>query len=365
MAESNGKINFEKLNNKNYFNWKYRMELFLKRHKLWSVLNIEKPALLGDGSNAEAIEKWEDRDETAHSWICSWVDDSQLGHVRRTKTAKEAWTELKTYHEKDTISNKVSIIRRICNTKLAEGGNMEEHISTLSDYFQKLSDLGDAISDSWSVGMLLSSLPLSYDILIIALESRPEADLTLSLVQEKLTAEYHRRNEQEDQCDDAALKISNEKACFLSNDKACFFCKKNGHIKKNCRKFKHWLFENENKANEGKAKMVGQNEDDYLFMISPKRSTNWVVDSGATCHIANDKKAFVTLNKIEHHLTVADGRQVHVKGKGTCRIELVNENGDKKTALITDVLYIPEIEGNLLSVKKMIDKKLRGTFQEE
>ena len=132
MAESQGKINFEKLNNKNYFNWNYRMELFLKRQKLWNVLNTEKPALLQDESNAEAVEKWEDRDESAHSWICSWVDDSQLGHVRRTKTAKEAWNELKIYHEKDTISNKVSIIRRICNTKLAEGGNMEEHISALS-----------------------------------------------------------------------------------------------------------------------------------------------------------------------------------------------------------------------------------------
>lgn len=234
---------------------------------------------------------------------------------------------------------------------------MEEHISVLSDHFQKLTDLGDTISNSWSVGMLLSSLPLSYNTLIVALETRPEADLTLSLVQEKLITEYYRRNEQENQCDEALLKISNEKVCF--------FCKKSGHIKKYCRKFKQWISENESKANEDKAKMVGQNEDDYLFMVSPKRSSNWVIDSGATSHIANDKTVFVTLNAIEHYLTIADGRKVRVRGKGTCRIELVNEKGDKKTALVADVLYIPEIEGNLLSVKKLIDKDYEVQFKKD
>lgn len=41
--------------------------------------------------------------------------------------------------------------------------------------------------------MLLDSLPDSYNSLINALESRPEKDLTISLVKGKLINEYRRR----------------------------------------------------------------------------------------------------------------------------------------------------------------------------
>lgn len=73
---------------------------------------------------------------------------------------------------------------------MGDNGDIEAHLAELTNWFQKLSDLGDKLVDSWKIAMILSSLPESYDGLVTALEARNEEDLTLSLVLSKLTAEY-------------------------------------------------------------------------------------------------------------------------------------------------------------------------------
>jgi len=75
-----------------------------------------------------------------------------------------------------------------------ETGNMETHISELTNLFQRLVDLGEEqLSERWMVAMILSSLPRSYDTLVTALEARSEADITMPLVKSKLINEYNRR----------------------------------------------------------------------------------------------------------------------------------------------------------------------------
>lgn len=198
MAES-AKFQFTKLNGLNYFTWKFRMEHHLKGERLWHVITTDKPtrALNADGTiaNSSEIDKWTQNDETALSRIVACVDDSQVPHIRSATGAKAAWTALHEYHEKDTMTNKVCLIRRICSTRLAEGGNMEQHLTTITELFQRLVDLGDKAVDSWKVGILFSSLPKSYSTLVTALEARAESDLTITMVQEKLIAEYRRQTE--------------------------------------------------------------------------------------------------------------------------------------------------------------------------
>lgn len=193
MAESN-RVFVTKLNNDNYFMWKYKMELLLMKEKLWSVLSEVKPEPTADNDNATAITDWQTRDDQARAWIGLSVEDHQLCHIRNKTTAKDVWAALRTFHERDSMTNKMSIIRRICGSKMSEGGNVEEHLNELTNLFQKLGDLGEEqLSTSWHVGVIVSSLPRSYDNLNVALEARPEADVTLSLVQSKLITEYQRR----------------------------------------------------------------------------------------------------------------------------------------------------------------------------
>lgn len=83
MAEAS-KISIAKLNNENYFIWKYRMELLLMKEKLWSVLSENKPALNEDRSNVSAVTDWQTRNDQARGWIGLLVEDCQLCHIRNT-----------------------------------------------------------------------------------------------------------------------------------------------------------------------------------------------------------------------------------------------------------------------------------------
>ena len=42
------------------------------------------------------------------------------------------------------------------------------------------------------------------------------------------------------------------------------------------------------------------------------------------------------------------------KGKGTCTITMVNEDGEKSNAKLNDVLFAPNIHGNIISVGKLM-----------
>ena len=161
------------------------MELYLIKEGLWDIVNKATPATPDDA--------WLAKDGKARAAIGLRVEDSQLGHIRKQATAKGAWKALKEYHQKATLSNTVSLIRRLCSIKLQDGGNMEDHIRTMED---TMDQLGETMADKMAVAFLLSSLPDSYATLITALESRPDKDLTLSLVKMKMIDEYKRRHKE-------------------------------------------------------------------------------------------------------------------------------------------------------------------------
>lgn len=355
------------LNNTNYFYWKFRMENILKKAGLWSVTSNAPPTPI--------TEKWKTQDEAAAAEICLLIERNQCNHVRGCKTAKETWDKLKSYHEKSTLSNKVQLMRKICNMKLEEDGDMQDHIFSMMESFEQLVGMGgENISENWIVAMLLSSLPRSYDTLITALETRPEGDLTQSLVQSKLLEECSRRkNCEENQSvlrigkasgsvkGKSSVNVNNSSVSERSEDK-CFFCKKRGHQKKDCLKHKQWL-QKKSEGNKPSANMVSGI--DFVFLTGSSPPGSWIVDSGATCHISNNKKFFKSIDySVKESVSVANGDPVYSEGKGVCLLEVFNSGGQKSTIAIQDVFYIPAITCNILSVKKVTDKGFKVNFSQ-
>lgn len=316
------KFSFSKLNNDNYFNWKFSIELLLIKRECWNVISTDKPTDVKDD--------WYKRDSKARAIIGLAVEENHLRHIRNTKSAKEAWDALKNHHEKSTLCNKVSIMRQICNLKLQEHGDMEDHLNKMSDLFGMLSNLGeDELSDASIVAMLLSSLPRSYDTLKTALESRPEGDLTLSLVQTKLFDESKRRNGADIIVKkEIAMKVNQE--CSKEGTKkgvTCYFCHKKNHMKKDCRRKKLWLQKKSStKANQVTKANVSNNKSDDMYCFTVRENHvntcgRWIIDSGASCHIANKLNLFSDYEMSEKQsVEVANGQQVQGSGKGSVTI---------------------------------------------
>lgn len=272
MADHNTKI--EKLNNSNYSNWKFKMELFLIKENLWKVIKEKAPRPTVSTSstiatNQKEIDEWNRLDDQARALIGLSVE-RELTHIRKATTAIQVWNNLNEYHQKSTLSNRVHLMRMICSLKTDEGGNAVEHINRMQELFTKLSDIGEeTLSGRWSCAMLLSSLPRGYDTLITALETRQEAELTFALVQQKVIAEFERRMNA-DGCD------PNEKVLkSVSKASDCFFCKKPGHIKVDCEKYRKWKAKRQSgEVEKSMHKGNKAEERDFLFTATGAKKQN-------------------------------------------------------------------------------------------
>ena len=370
-------VRIAKLNSVNYQTWKFKVELLLTKEDLWDTVFQDPPD--------PVTPEWQAKDRKARATIGLLLEDSQLHHVRKEVTAKATWNALKQHHEKSTLSNKVSLLKKLCALKLTETGSMETHLVQMEDLIERLSSLGEALAEPLTVALFLSSLPDSYSTLITALETRPEADLTVELVKNKLMEEYKRRNESTvtaTSMDQQALKAVHSSikpaeggkptgGYKQQNPVVCFFCKKPNHMKKECRKYIEWKKKNpDHKAKAVRHCSTVEVEDDsnpHACFRACETDTrhSWYIDSGATSHMCSNREFFIDLDEQRKgQIMLADGQKLTILGIGNGYLNCMLNNQCKQIK-VTDVLYVPQLKGNLISVRKLTDKELTVVFENE
>ena len=88
----------------------------------------------------------------------------------------------------------------------------------------------------------------------------------------------------------------------------------------------------------------------HMMLASCSSPMNdWIVDSGATCHMCNDEKLFVELRSLKQPLefTLGDGCAVEATGKGTVVLEMASTSGKTSRCKLYEVLYVPDLSYNL------------------
>ncbi|GMF42867.1 unnamed protein product [Phytophthora fragariaefolia] len=131
----------------------------------------------------------------------------------------------------------------------------------------------------------------------------------------------------------------------------CFYCKKTGHKDTECRK---------KKADEER-RQVARETSDYAFTsTSVMGKTEWLVDSGASSHMTSVRDKFVSMKELKTpvRITIADGRKIDAVAMGTVGLKPM----DGTSVTLSDVLYIPEVDGSLISVAKLAEKDIVAQF---
>ena len=151
---------------------------------------------------------------------------------------------------------------------------------------------------------------------------------------------------------------------------ACYYCKKKGHFKANCWKFKADHGTNDStdtkKAKESKdktAKLAADNKETVINLFMAWEGTsdlaeNWIIDSGATSPMTARKDWIINYMLFERSIPVSlgDDRTIEAIGLGSVRISM-NVNGSSNVYKFRNVYYVPEIgSNNLLSVTYMVNK---------
>lgn len=368
MTMVDAKFAIPKLNGHNWQTWKVKLEMLLCREDIWYVVTEEIP----DEADRNAI--WKSADRKAKATIVLLLEDSQLAIVKNSVHARDAYEALKSYHQKTTRSVRVSLLKRLCSFNLAEGGNVEQHLMEIDDLFDRLDAAGTELDKDTKICMLLRSLPASFDHLVSALDSRSDDDISIDFVKAKLTDEYHRRIEREG---GNSGKSKIEKAMRSSENKQketriCHFCKRQGHLRRNCRKFQAANKEGGQSVpatdrNGGgvKAKAAHSETRNVAFTVDDGENFLWIIDSGASAHMTNDRAFFTSLKEFDGGwITLADGKRTQVLGEGSGVLFGIDGQDEIVTINMSDVKFVPGLSTSLVSVGKLAQKSLKVCFDE-
>ena len=135
----------------------------------------------------------------------------------------------------------------------------------------------------------------------------------------------------------------------------CYNCQSFGHYARDYRRKKAARVKDSNEAQYERA--GDSDSDEVLLMVNTQLNTEknnmWYLDSGCSNHMTGNKNWFTKLDEsVEKVIKFADDRHIKSGGKGD--ISIIRKDGRKAT--ITEVLYVPSMTSNLISVGQLLAK---------
>ena len=169
------------LNGANYPTWKVQCRMALVRDGLWGIVSgTETVPAEGDGRT-----KFFARRDHALATIVLAVEPSLLYLIGDPEDPLAVWGKLQNQFQKKTWANKLALRRRLHSLQLKNGASVQDHIKAMTELFNELAIVGDAVEEEDRVVYLLASLPDSFNTLVTALEASEDVP-KMEVVTERL-----------------------------------------------------------------------------------------------------------------------------------------------------------------------------------
>ena len=334
------------------------------------------------------------KDTEAKVILMSCIDDKVLRQLLRT-SAKEIWRSLNMKYKDKDYQSVIFMKQKLFKSKQKKNESLEDFIDRIRYIRNELAVANQIVSDDVVIAIVHGVLPIYENfvqmLMINKVGMKFEAEDFIRLLKQEEERKKEKRNEKEDEEDDmASEKAFLVKASLSDKTKKCTKCKRSGHyanqckLRKiedvtcyNCQEMGHYasncplpkrsrpgkstesVTENhkEEKVNEGHVNFALQLE------CSPNDTKEtWIIDSGASNHFCNTVKMFIVKNDFTSIVKVGDGRELKVRGIGIVELEVELENHTKAKLTLHDVLYVPELNYNLISIGKLSDKGYLSSF---
>ncbi|KAL5774537.1 hypothetical protein ACOSP7_012094 [Xanthoceras sorbifolium] len=364
MAADEGKIKIEKFDGADFGFWKMQIEDYLYQKKLYQPLLGKKPDDMKE-------EDWNLLDRQALRVIRLTLSRNVAFNIVKEKTTAGLITALSNMYEKPSASNKVHLMRRLFNLRMAEGASVAQHLNEHNTITTQLSSVEIEFDEEVRALILLSSLPDSWNATVTAVSSSSGNNkLKFDDVRDLVLSEEIRRRESGEASSSSALHTesrgrTSERSSYRSRSKSrrgksrsgkkdfsCYNCGKKGHFKRDCRAPK------KDTGTQESANVTEEAGDAMILSVnSPIES--WILDSGASFHATPCREImenYVSGNFGKVHL--ADDETLKIVGKGDIRLKLPNGS----TWKLQGVRHIPGLKRNLISIGQLDGEGYCTTF---
>ncbi|KAL5848374.1 hypothetical protein ACOSQ4_006387 [Xanthoceras sorbifolium] len=364
MAADEGKIKIEKFDGADFGFWKMQIEDYLYQKKLYQPLLGKKPDDMKE-------EDWNLLDRQALGVIRLTLSRNVAFNIVKEKTTAGLITALSNMYEKPSASNKVHLMRRLFNLRMAEGASVAQHLNEHNTITTQLSSVEIEFDEEVRALILLSSLPDSWNATVTAVSSSSGNNkLKFDDVRDLVLSEDIRRRESGEASSSSALHTesrgrTSERSSYRSRSKSrrgksrsgkkdfsCYNCGKKGHFKRDCRAPK------KDTGTQESANVTEEAGDAMILSVnSPIES--WILDSGASFHATPCREImenYVSGNFGKVHL--ADDETLKIVGKGDIRLKLPNGS----TWKLQGVRHIPGLKRNLISIGQLDGEGYCTTF---
>ncbi|GBN76962.1 Retrovirus-related Pol polyprotein from transposon TNT 1-94 [Araneus ventricosus] len=335
----------------NFSVWNRRVKAIFAAKELDEFLEKE-----ADATNDTEVSK----SKKAYAILLTLLDDKILSSLQKEDTAFKIWKALISTYEAKGAVNQILTRKRLATIRKSKETSMRQHIDEILKLISDLRVSGAEVSDIDSIVYILMSLPKEYESVKVALENQPNVNLTLEFVTQRLIDSEALMNDSKF-VDKSSIKYPTDNVTFAAKYKKliCNFCSKKGHTSKFCRLKTSKCFSC-GKAGHYKrdcpvsktAADSGARHSAYeiTFAAGTLNEDKFIIDSGATSHMCSRKEWFSSLEPASGIIKCASKSAVlQVEGIGIIRGEISNN----VNLNLKDVLYVPNLNGQLLSVQKI------------
>eukprot|EP01018_Ginkgo_biloba_P039433 Gb_15074 [translate_table: standard] len=407
MANSNFLFQIPQFTGENYEYWSIKMKTLPLSQDLWELVEggfyepTDQNALNALTSDQRTqLRDNRKKDNRALFAIQFALDIPIFPRIASMTKSKDAWDTLQTAYQG---SDKVRLVRLQTLRRDFENLRMRD-VESIQDFFTRTQDIvtqlrsqGEAVISQKIVEKILRSLLLKYDPVVIAIKE--SKDLTTLKVMELVGSlqsheiRMQRSTESLKQAFQSTVKIEektptsppqqNKTQGEPSTSRGrgrgrgygrgrgrnymdcrniqCRYCQCFGHYESECGKKKADL----NKSRANYIEDSFEHSEHYTFftcdLAKEYHKDVWFVDSGCSDHMTENHDLIVKLDEsMRSHVKFGDDKEVDVMGKGT----LAMKTKQGETTYIHDILHVPKLQPNLLSVGQLIAKNYKVVFED-
>jgi hypothetical protein len=338
----------------NYQIWAIKMKSYLIAQDLWRVIEITS-------SSASAADDLKSLNSKALSFIILSCEDHIIRLLDPNDLAANAWKRLEKQYGLVGFSARHLAFQSLVSTHITSCESVDQFIDQFRSNINTLSQITTSTLPQW--------LLLSIFINNVSSQFEPWAQSIMQQVRMKSIPEDSRTYLEEiiaslldeaRRVGGAGVNGENTSTAMTARKPTkpkpiCKYCGKI-HKSENC-----WQEFPEKKPSARLSTTntsAQQNIQDnhlssyptqniaFLSQFENNHNDRWILDSGATQHMCNNKNLFTNLEPYNTTITIANNTSMAAIGRG--EIKLTTHNGT--TFSLINVLYVPKLASNLLSV---------------